>query len=274
MNVVSSSLMNSMRQAQEARRQVQQKPISISPISRNIPDPAAALRLSEKMREQIKISMKGDGLNSDVALRATAQGVLGEIRGGLERMRALAAQALDNGTSAGDRERMGKELTSVKDSIEQVMSTTAYKGTNLFDGSFKADEQTAFGAATFSSVASVADSIRGVSGLTVSSSSNAADAVTRLTDVINKLDKSNFGIGDFSNQNSASSAARTPDVLASQSSSPTSTDRDAFDRDAFEARTNEIRARQYAEMTSVTGARRWSESELDLLIGRQINTMA
>lgn len=269
MNVVSSSLMNSMRQAQEAQRQVQQKPISISPISRNIPDPAAALRLSEKMREQIKISMRGDGLNSDIALGATAQGALGEIRGGLERMRTLAVQALDNGTSADDRERIGNELTSVRDSIQQVMSTTAYKGTNLFDGSFKADEQTAFGAATFSSAASVADSIRGVSGLTVSSNSNAADAVNRLTDIINKLDKSNSGIGDFSNQNRASSAARTPDVLASQSSSPTSTDQDTFDRDAFEARMNEARARMEAEMASSMRSRGPRLSEL---IGSQINT--
>lgn len=134
---------------------------------------------------------RNNSRNSEIALSSTAQGGLSEIRDSLQRMLELVQTTTKPGTISNDPEAVQKELVELQDDIKRVVTNTGYKGTKLFDGSFNANEQSTFGAAVFSAVASTSEIVKGVYDLTVTdpSSSNPADTETRLSDVIKKVDQ-------------------------------------------------------------------------------------
>ena len=133
---------------------------------------------------------RNNSRNSEIALSLTAEGGLSEIRDNLQGMLKLV-QTTNSSTTSNDREAVQKELVQLQDDIKRVVTNTSYNGTKLFDGSFNANEQSTFGAAVFSAVASTSEIVKGVYDLTVTdpSSSNPADTETRLSDVIKKVDQ-------------------------------------------------------------------------------------
>ena len=133
---------------------------------------------------------RNNSRNSEIALSLTAEGGLSEIRDNLQGMLKLV-QTTNSSTTSNDREAVQKELVELQDNIKRVVTNTSYNDTKLFDGSFNANEQSTFGAAVFSAVASTSEIVKGVYDLTVTdpSSSNPADTETRLSDVIKKVDQ-------------------------------------------------------------------------------------
>lgn len=134
---------------------------------------------------------RNNSSNPEIPLSLTAEGGLSEIRDSLQRMRELVSMTTNSSTTSNDREAVQKELVQLQDDIKRVVTNTSYNGTKLFDGSFNANEQSTFGAAVFSAVASTSEIVKGVYDLTVTdpSSSNPADTETRLSDVIKKVDQ-------------------------------------------------------------------------------------
>lgn len=141
---------------------------------------------------------RNNSRNSEIALSSTAEGGLSEIRDSLQRMRELVSMTTNSSTTSNDREAVQKELVQLQDDIKRVVTNTSYNGTKLFDGSFNANEQSTFGAAVFSAVASTSEIVKGVYDLTVTdpSSSNPADTTTRLNDAIKKVDQLRANLSD------------------------------------------------------------------------------
>lgn len=159
---------------------------------------------------------RNNSRNSEIALSLTAQGGLSEISDSLKRMRELVMTTTNPSTTSNDRESVQKELVQLQDNIKQVVTNTDYNGTKLFDGSFNANQQSTFGASVFSAVASTSETVKGVYELTVTgpSSSNPADTVTRLSDVINKVDQLRTNASNsLSSQERPAAATETVNLL-------------------------------------------------------------
>lgn len=158
---------------------------------------------------------RNNSRNSEIALSLTAQGGLSEISDSLKRMRELVMTTTNPSTTSNDRESVQKELVQLQDNIKQVVTNTDYNGTKLF-GSFNANQQSTFGASVFSAVASTSETVKGVYELTVTgpSSSNPADTVTRLSDVINKVDQLRTNASNsLSSQERPAAATETVNLL-------------------------------------------------------------
>jgi flagellin-like hook-associated protein FlgL len=140
---------------------------------------------------------RNNSRNSEISLSSTAEGGLKEISDNLQGMLKLV-QTTNSSTTSNDREAVQKELVQLQDDIKRVVTNTSYNGTKLFDGSFNANEQSTFGAAVFSAVASTSEIVKGVYDLTVTdpSSSNPADTATRLNDAIKKVDQLRANLSD------------------------------------------------------------------------------
>ena len=99
-------------------------------------DDAAGIAIASRMEAQVR------GLNQAMrnaadgqSLVDTAEGSMDEISSMLQRMRELALQASNDTNSDNDREALGLEIDALMDEIDRVVSTTAFNGKNILDGS-------------------------------------------------------------------------------------------------------------------------------------------
>lgn len=177
------------------------------------PDAVAAQRIADQMNSRPVMSSQENGLSADQALAGTAQGALGQLGDTLTQMRKLAIEAANGSGTAEDRANREKDWASAKDDLQKVMTTTAYNGTKLFDGSSNAGTQNAFGSVVLSSTASAAENIKGLAGLSLTSASsgNGNDTIARLNDALSTINQSSSNISALSEQNRPSS---TPTQLS------------------------------------------------------------
>jgi flagellin len=99
-------------------------------------DDAAGLAISEGLRSQVgglKVAVRNaqDG-NSVVQ---TAEGALNEVHAILQRMRDLSVQAGNDSNNATTRTNISNEVTSLRDELTRISSSTNFNGTKLLDGS-------------------------------------------------------------------------------------------------------------------------------------------
>jgi len=99
-------------------------------------DDAAGIAISSRMEAQVR------GLNQAMRNAAdgqglvdTAEGAMDEITNMLQRMRELSIQAANDTNSDSDREALNLEIDALIDEIDRVVSTTAWNGKNILDGS-------------------------------------------------------------------------------------------------------------------------------------------
>ncbi|MDA9047176.1 flagellin [Planktomarina temperata] len=99
-------------------------------------DDAAGIAIAARMESQVR------GLNQAMrnaadgqSLVDTAEGAMDEISNMLQRMRELALQASNDTNSDSDRESLDLEIDALMDEIDRVVSTTAFNGKNILDGS-------------------------------------------------------------------------------------------------------------------------------------------
>jgi flagellin len=98
-------------------------------------DDAAGIAIAARMESQVR------GLNQAMrnaadgqSLVDTAEGAMDEISNMLQRMRELALQASNDTNSDNDRESLNLEIDALMDEIDRVVSTTAFNGKNILDG--------------------------------------------------------------------------------------------------------------------------------------------
>ena len=123
-------------------------------------DDAAGLKISEKMRSQVRgLNKASSNAQDGVSLIQTAEGALNEAHSILQRMNELSVQGANDTNQSIDRDALTKEL-------DRISETTQFNKQNLLDGTF-ADKKLQVGANTNQNIAISIDNMNAASlGLT------------------------------------------------------------------------------------------------------------
>ncbi len=100
-------------------------------------DDAAGLKISEKMRSQIRgLDKASSNAQDGISLIQTAEGALNEAHSILQRMNELAVQGANDTNQSVDRDAVNQELTALTKELDRISETTQFNKQNLLDGSF------------------------------------------------------------------------------------------------------------------------------------------
>jgi flagellin len=100
-------------------------------------DDAAGLKISEKMRSQIRgLNKASTNAQDGISLIQTAEGALNETHSILQRMNELAVQGANDTNQDVDRDAINQELNALTDEIDRISETTQFNKQYLLDGSF------------------------------------------------------------------------------------------------------------------------------------------
>jgi len=101
-------------------------------------DDAAGLKISEKMRSQIRgIDKASSNAETGISLIQTAEGALNETHSILQRMNELAVQGANDTNEDIDRDAINEELRALTEEIDRISSTTQFNKKNLLDGTLQ-----------------------------------------------------------------------------------------------------------------------------------------
>jgi len=100
-------------------------------------DDAAGLAISEKMRAQIRgLGQAQDNAQDGISLLQTAEGALQQTTDILQRMRELTIKAQNTGVlTDSDRTSITSELSTLRDEIDRIATSTTFNGKKLLNGS-------------------------------------------------------------------------------------------------------------------------------------------
>ena len=169
-------------------------------------DDAAGLAISNRMTAQIRgLNQAARNANDGISLAQTAEGDLGAITNGLQRIRELAVQSANATNSATDRQALQAEAAQLIAEIERISVSSSFNGVNLLDGSFTSQQfQVGANANQTINVAAISSSRSADIGQTNSASVTAATAVAGTLDT-----------GDLTiNGNAVAPAARDAAAIA------------------------------------------------------------
>lgn len=97
-------------------------------------DNAAGLAISEKMRGQIRgLNRADDNITEGIDYIKTADGVLDEVTGMVQRMRELTVQALNDTNTEDDKEQIQLEIDRLQQEIQRISQQTEYNTIDIFD---------------------------------------------------------------------------------------------------------------------------------------------
>ncbi len=100
-------------------------------------DDAAGLKISEKMRSQIRgLNKASSNAQDGISLIQTAEGALNEAHSILQRMNELAVQGANDTNEGIDRDAINQELDQLTQELDRISTTTQFNKQNLLDGSF------------------------------------------------------------------------------------------------------------------------------------------
>lgn len=100
-------------------------------------DDAAGLKISEKMRSQVRgLQRASTNAQDGVSLIQTAEGALNEAHSILQRMNELAVQGANDTNESIDRDAINQELSALTAELDRISETTQFNKQNLLDGSF------------------------------------------------------------------------------------------------------------------------------------------
>ncbi len=101
-------------------------------------DDAAGLKISEKMRSQIRgLDKASSNAQDGISLIQTAEGALNEAHSILQRMNELAVQGANDTNESIDRDAINQELDQLTTELDRISTTTQFNKQNLLDGSFQ-----------------------------------------------------------------------------------------------------------------------------------------
>ncbi len=112
-------------------------------------DDAAGLAIGSKMTSQIRgMSQAMRNANDGISLAQTAEGALSEVTNMLQRVRELSVQSASGTYTAEDRTNLNSEVTELKAQITNVLATTEFNGTRIFNSAATGTTYTAAAGAT------------------------------------------------------------------------------------------------------------------------------
>ena len=100
-------------------------------------DDAAGLKISEKMRSQVRgLNKASRNAQDGISLIQTAEGALNEAHSILQRMNELAVQGANDTNQSIDRDAINQELEALTEELDRISETTQFNKQELLDGSF------------------------------------------------------------------------------------------------------------------------------------------
>jgi flagellin len=100
-------------------------------------DDAAGLAISDRFTAQIRgLNQAVRNSNDGISMAQTGEGALQETTNMLQRLRELAVQSANDTNTAGDRQKIQKEVNSLIAELDRISTTTQFNGKTLFDGNF------------------------------------------------------------------------------------------------------------------------------------------
>jgi flagellin len=98
-------------------------------------DDAAGMAISEGLRSQVGgLKVATRNAQDGVSVVQTAEGALNEVHSILQRMRDLGVQSGNDSNNSAARDNIATEVTSLKDELSRISSSTNFNGTKLLDG--------------------------------------------------------------------------------------------------------------------------------------------
>ena len=167
-------------------------------------DDAAGLSISEKMRSQVRgLNKASSNAQDGISLIQTAEGALNETHSILQRMNELATQAANDTNTSTDRKAIQSEIDALTSEIDRIQSTTQFNTQNLLDGKFS-KKNLQVGALSGQNIEISIDHMSAsalkVSGLKVSSFSQAGAAMTKIQTAIDSVSDQRARLGALQNR--------------------------------------------------------------------------
>ena len=167
-------------------------------------DDAAGLKISEKMRSQIRgLNKASTNAEDGISLIQVAEGALTESHSILQRMNELATQAANDTNTTSDRAAIKKELDALVSELDRIASTTQFNTMNLISGGFtgKKLQVGALAGQTISiSITAMNAATLGVDGLDVTSNGKAGTSMSAIQDAISKVSTQRSALGALQNR--------------------------------------------------------------------------
>lgn len=98
-------------------------------------DDAAGLKISEKMRSQIRgLDKASSDITDGLSYVQVADGALAEIQSMLHRINELSVQSSNDTNTASDRLAIDNEVQALKKEVNRIFSDTEFNGLKIWDG--------------------------------------------------------------------------------------------------------------------------------------------
>ncbi|HIE13255.1 MAG TPA: flagellin [Desulfotomaculum sp.] len=167
-------------------------------------DDAAGLAISEKMRGQIRgLNQALANAQDGISLIQTAEGAMNETHAILQRMRELAVQAANDTLTDSDRGQIQEEVNALIAEINRIASDTEFNTQKLLDGTFSS-QLIHIGANAGQNlsitIATMTAGGLGVSGLSVSTQTNANAAISTIQAALDEVSTQRAKLGAIQNR--------------------------------------------------------------------------
>lgn len=209
-------------------------------------DDAAGLQISDRLTAQINGLNQGNrNANDGIALAQTIEGGLDEITNNLQRMRTLAVQASNGINTSADRLAINDEIVALSEEISRIADQTTYGGKTILCGGgaasiYKTAKTGSAATIQFQVGSNEGNTIdldvanftfveiinrgAGVTSLTVTSQSEAQEAISHIDEMLKQVDSQRTDLGAM--QNRLESAIRVQESVATNESDARSRIRD------------------------------------------------
>jgi flagellin len=168
-------------------------------------DDAAGLAIASTMTAAIRgMGQSIRNANDGISFAQTAEGALGEVSNMLQRIRELAVQSASGTYSDTDRTNLNTEVTELKSQITNILATTEFNGTRIFNSAASGTTYTAqAGSVSIQIGANNGDSINLTftslsdlaSGTAVDTATNANTALTNVDTTLKAVNTTRASLG-------------------------------------------------------------------------------
>jgi flagellin len=173
-------------------------------------DDAAGLQIASRLKAQSSgMSVAMRNTQNATALMQTAEGALDEVSNIIVRMKDLATQAADTGSTAKDKTAMDAEFVELGKELTNIMSNTSFGGAKLLTGGtiatamkfqIGADALEVMDVDLSTEMTDVDDAVTDIIGGELTTGADAKAAITTLTTAIDTVSTLRSALGASANR--------------------------------------------------------------------------
>ena len=173
-------------------------------------DDAAGLQIASRLKAQSSgMSVAMRNTQNATALMQTAEGALDEVSNIIVRMKDLATQAADTGSTAKDKTAMNAEFVELGKELTNIMSNTSFGGAKLLTGGtiatamkfqIGADALEVMDVDLSGEMTDVDDAVTAILGDELTTGADASAALTTLTAAIDTVGTLRSALGASANR--------------------------------------------------------------------------